>query len=571
MSNTVLKWLILLALVLLIISFISFWFGGKSFSENQVVVSVEGPSQALVGDEIVYKLKYANETKLELKNLKFIFTYPDESIVVDNGKIAADLSSNFEIDILRPGQFGEKEFKGFLTGDKGSIKNAKAFLSFTANGLKTSFEKSVTLATTITGVPVVLSLVAPPNSVSGESVNYIFDYRNESGNDISDLQFKFDYPDGFSPQKLIPAPSAGNHTWSVPFLKKGAGGRITVQGTLSGKEGELKTVAVALKRKIFDQFVNFEKTATSTMIASPLLGLNILVNGAKDYSSFPGDFLEYSINYRNNSNYNLIGLELVASFNGSMFDFETINSGNGYFDSSNDTIVWNAGSVSDFRNLPPNKSGLLNFKVKLKPEIISSFGSRNLFVEMSTRLSTPNVPPDIGDEEIFAVAGVTTKISTQPGIAAFVYHNDPNFGSSGPLPPEVGEETVFTIHWQITNPGNDMSVVKASAVLPTGVSWKNVVSVGTDQPDLIFNKNTSEVVWDLGILPRGVGVSLPKYEGSFQVSIKPSSEQIGSPVVLLKSGKLSGMDTFTKQPIIVNIPDISTSNLIDRPGEGVVK
>lgn len=571
MSNNILKWLILLALVLLIISFISFWFGGKSFSENQVVVSIDGPSQALVGDEIVYKLKYANETKLDLKNLKFFFSYPDESVVIDNGKIAADMTNSFEIDVLKPGQSGEKEFRGFLTGDKGSIKNAKASLSFMANGLKTSFEKSATLATTITGVPVVLSLVAPPNSVSGESINYIFDYRNESGNDISDLQFKFYYPDGFSSQKFTPLPSAGKDTWSIPVLKKGVGGRITVQGTLNGKEGEIKTVSAVLKRKIFDQFVNFEKTATSTMIASPLLGLNILVNDSKDYSSFPGDSLEYSINYRNNSNYNLIGLELTAGLNGSMFDFSTLNSGNGYFDSSSNTIVWNAGAVSDFGNLPPNKTGQLKFKIKLKPDIVSGSGSRNLFVEMTARLSTPNVPPNVGGEEIFAASGVTTKISTQPGLAAFAYYNDPDFGSSGPLPPEVGKETVFTVHWQITNPGNDMSGVKASAVLPTGVTWKNVVSVGTDQPDLVFNKNISEVIWDLGVLPRGVGVLSPKYEGSFQISVKPSSDQKNAPIILLKNGRLSGTDTFTKQPIIVNVRDISTNGLIDMPGEGIVK
>lgn len=569
MSNTVLKWLILLALVLLIISFISFWFGGKSFSENQVVVSIDGPSQALVGDEIVYKLKYANETKLDLKNLKFAFSYPDESVVIENGKIAADMSNNFEIDVLKPGQSGEKEFRGFLTGDKGSIKNAKASLSFMANGLKTSFEKSASLATTITGVPVVLSLVAPPNSVSGESINYIFDYRNESGNDISDLQFKFDYPDGFSSQKFTPSPSAGKDIWSIPILKKGAGGRITVQGILSGKEGEIKTVSTVLKRKIFDQFVNFEKTATSTMIASPLLGLNILVNNSKDYSSFPGDSLEYIINYQNNSNYNLIGLELTAGLNGSMFDFSTLNSGNGYFDSSSNTIVWNSGAVSDFGNLPPNKSGQLKFKVKLKPDIVS--GSRNLFVEMTARLSTSNVPSNVGGEEIFVASGVTTKISTQPGLAASAYYNDPNFGSSGPLPPEIGKETVFTVHWQITNPGNDMSGVKASAVLPTGVTWKNIVSVGTGQPDLVFNKNTSEVIWDLGILPRGAGISSPKYEGSFQISVKPSSDQKNFPIVLLKNGKLSGTDTFTKQSIVVNVRDISTNGLVDRPGEGIVK
>ena len=81
----------------------------------------------------------------------------------------------------------------------------------------------------------------------------------------------------------------------------------------------------------------------------------------------------------------------------------------------------------------------------------------------------------------------------------------------------------------------------------------------------------SEVAWDLGVLPRGICVTAPKYEGSFQISVKPSSDQKNAPIVLLKNGKLLGTDTFTKQTIIINARDITTNDLVDRPGEGIVK
>ena len=570
LSNQILKWLILLALVLLIVSVVSFWFGGKSFSENRVAISIEGPTQASVGDEIAYKIKYANETKLDLKEMKFVFSFPEASIVLDGEKIDSELSKNFEVALLKPGQSGEKEFKGFLAGERGDIKEAKILVSFKAGSLKTVFEKSESLSTTIVNVPVPLSLTAPPNAVSGESVEYIFDYRNESGGDMADLQFKLEYPDGFTPKSFLPAPSGDNDIWNVNLLKRGSGGRITVRGLLSGKEGEIKTVTAVLRKKIFTKYADFEKTAVSTAIANPLLKLNLLVNDSKDYSAFAGDTLKYVLQYQNNSNFNLLGLELTVNLNGAMFDFSTLDSGGGFFDSFANTILWNAGSVPDFGNLVPNKRGQVGFSVILKPGVDIS-GSKNLFVEAAARLSTSNVPTSVGGNEVFATVGVTTKISAQPVFNILSYYNDQNFGSSGPLPPEVGEETVFTVHWQIINPGNDMSGVKASAILPAGVNWKNVTSVGTGQPEIEFNRNFSEVVWDLGVLPRGTGVSLPKYEAIFQVSVKPSSNQRNSPVTLLKNLRLSGTDIFTKQLIVVNVRDLDTNGLAYRPGEGSVK
>mgnify|MGYP001591719582 FL=1 len=570
--NQLLKWLVLLALLLAIVSFLSFWFGSPSFSESGVKLDIEGSTQASVGDEVVYKLKYSNTTKLDLNNMSFKFFYPDNSVVLKDGVVARDLSETFTVGQLSPGQSAEKDFKAFLVGDRGNIKTAKAELSYRAGDLRTTFEKNTSFSTTIVSLPVSLTLSAPPNLVPGQVVNYMLDYRNESNDDIYDLKFEFDYPDGFSIQKSAPLPNTGNYVWIVPVLKKGNGGRISIVGTLNGKEGETKVISVALKRKIGDQYVNYEKAETSSVITNPLLGAEVLVNDSSDYSAFLGDDLNYIIKYSNNSNYNLIGVNLTIKLEGEMYDISSLDTKGGYYDNSNGTILWNASTVSDFANLAPNKKGQVSFRIKLKSSISSGVtGSKNLFVRASARLSTPNVPVNVGGDEIFAESSLVTKISTQPTLKQTVYHNDPAFGSSGPLPLEVGKETSFTIHWQITNPGNDMNGVKIVGILPAGVNWKNIVSVGSGQLEPIFNKNTSEVSWNLGVLPQGIGVTGAKYEASFQVTVKPAINQKGSSVLLIKDSKLSGQDTFTKQSIIVSASDVSTDNLVDRPGEGTVQ
>ena len=580
MAQKLLKWLILLALVLFIVAVVIFLFGKPSFSEDQVVLKLTGPTQASVGDEVVYKVKYGNDTKIKLHNLKFKFTYPEESVVIKDGQVDGELTETFTVDELQSGKSEEKEFRAFIVGDRGNIKNAKIELEFNAGSLRSSFEKSGTISTTLVSVPVSLTLVAPPTAVSGQTINYIFDYRNESGENILDIKFELNYPDGFEIQEQAPPPSPkvsestakpreGN-IWSIPLLRRSEGGRISIKGILRGKEGEIKTASVALKRKVGDKFVTYQKASASSLISNPLLGLEIFANGSRTYAAHLGDRLQYTVRYRNNSNYNLVGLNLEVKLEGEMYDLATLDTNGGFYDSSRGTIVWNAAVVPGFSVFLPNKSGEVKFMVDIKKDFPSSgAGARNFFVKAISRLSTTNIPSGVDGNEIAVSAGMITRISTQPTFLQTAFYNDPAFGLSGPLPPKTGEETVFTIHWQIANPGNDMGQVKVRAMLPSGVMWKNVVSVGLGQIEPAFNPNSSEVVWNIGVLPQGTGVLTPKYEASFQVGIKPSVA--GQLPAIIKDSKFSGADSFTKEEVVINASDLTADDLIDRPGEGTTQ
>lgn len=571
-ANTILKWLGLLALLLLIVSFISFWFGRPSFSESAVVLKLDGPSQASVGDEITYKLTLGNDSRVDLNQLKLKFTHPDDSVVLKDGTVVSGLSQELAIDKISPGQKQEVEFKAFLVGDRGNIKTAKAELFFRAGDLRTEFQKEVLLSTTITSLPVSLTLVAPPNAVPGQAVNYMLDYRNESGSDIADLLFQFNYPDGFAFQSATPSPSQGNNTWAVSVLRQNTGGRISIHGALTGKEGEAKKLSVVLKRKIGDRFVDYEKSEVATDVSSPLLGTEILVNDSATYSASPGDELNYAVKYSNTSNFNLTGLTLAVKLDGQMFDLSSLDTKGGFFDNGNQTIIWNAGSVPDFAALPPNKRGQVEFRVKLKSDVFSGIsGSNNLFVQATSRLSTPNVPSGVGGNEVSTQTSLITKITSQPTFRQLAYYHDPAFGSSGPLPPEVGKDTFFTVHWQVTNPGNDMNSVRLTGTLPSGVMWENATGVTAGQPELTYNTNTSEVIWSMQVLPRGTGIIGDKYEASFRVKIKPSSNQKGSVITLIKDSKLTATDSFTKQNIVLPSGDLTTDDLTDRPNSGTVQ
>lgn len=571
-SGKLLRWFILLAIVLFIVSVVLLIFGKSSFSEKDVVLQLKGPEQAYSGDQATYTLTYQNRTNYTLYGLKFRFVFPPDSVVLRDGIPTDDLAETFEVDELAPDDSASREFTAFLVGDRGNIKEAKTTMTFNAGNLKPLFEKNVTAATPIVGLPVALTLSAPPTATSGQDIIYTLDYRNETAEDISNLTFELKTPDGFTVRRVSPESNAGRNIWNVPLLKRGSGARITIEGVLTGNERDVKNIDALVKRKVGEQLINYVKASSSTVISSPLLGVSIVANGSPDYTAVAGDTLRYVVNYRNSYNQGLVGLTLSVRLEGDMLDFATLHPEKGFFDGITKTIVWNAGALPEFASLAPGQAGTVNFDVKLKSTFPSTaLGVRNFFVKATAILSTPNVPSGLDLPEVVSQSNLITKISTQPTLTQLVYYNDPVFGMAGPLPMQTDTETVFTVHWQLANPGNDLNDATVKATLPPGVVWKNQVSAGTNQPLPVFDRNRSEVSWKLGLLAQGVGIYSPKYDGIFRVGVTPGINERGHSITLLKNIVMSGADSFTKRTIVVTASDAVTQVLVDRPNEGTVQ
>ena len=331
---------------------------------------------------------------------------------------------------------------------------------------------------------------------------------------------------------------------------------------------------VNFKRRVADGYINYQRTSVATVISNPIFQVSILVNNASDYSASLGDRLSYAVKYKNNSNFNIRGVNLAVKLEGDMFDFAELDTKGGLFNETAKTIVWDSSAVPQFLVFPPGGQGQTNFNIIIKSSFPASGtgATKDKFVKVSARLSTPNVPTGIDAEEIVVANSIITKIGTQPTLNQLVYYNDPDFGSSGPLPLRVGEETFFTVYWQLANPGNDAQNVKISAKLPASVEWVDLTKTTIDgQIKPAFNPNSLEVTWSLGRLPYGTGVYGEKYEASFQIKIKPSSAQKGNVVSLLENIRFMGDDSFTGQNIVINKSNVNSGSITDRPGEGTVQ
>lgn len=402
-SGKILKRFFWLALVIVAFALAYFFLNpSPPFSSKNVELTIEAPSETVSGEKINYLVKYRNKNDKLLRDARLTFFYPDDSVVIKDGKPNQFLTENIALGNIEPEAEGVLELSAYLAGSRGDMKTAKAILVFSSTEVSSSFKKEASFSAAISAAPVFLDLIAPTQAISGENVSFQLDYRNESSQDLGELRMKFSYPNGFSPTSFKPSPSSGRNTWDILQLRQGEDGRIIIGGILKGREKESKPVTIILQKKIEGIFADFQKASAVTLMSAPPLSASILVNEQTAYSARPGGRLDYQVKFKNNTDADLLNLSATAKLEGSMFDFASLESG-GIFNNSNKTIYWDGLANPLLNQLAPGQEGAVSFGIKLMGDFPSgSLGAKDLNLKVTVQIKSPTVPSGFNVDKVSA-------------------------------------------------------------------------------------------------------------------------------------------------------------------------
>lgn len=572
---------IVAVVVLIVAVFVVLGFRGSSFSQNNVTVTVSGAAQASSGDEVTYTVHYKNANRVALTDASLTFYYPPDSVIFEGGKMSDRSNATIELGTIEANAEGEKTFTMLVVGAQGDIKSARAALQYTPTDLTTELKVTGEATTEIHALAIPLSVVVPETVVGGQSIAYIIEYTNQSGEDFSSLRVRAKFPEGFRATSFDPAAAHAvalhnqEEYWEVPTLGRGEQGRISIEGVLEGREREGKTLSVTLQKRISGStgltYINFEKAEGTSTIATPLLSVETNLENGPDYVAHLHDRLQYRVTVRNNTDADLSNLTLKTTLEGVMYDTVTIQS-SGFFDSRARSILWTSAVIPELGLLRAHGSVEIPFDIYIKSAFPGGgLGSADSFVKATAVAQTSDVPDYFHGSVLSAQEALITRVSTAPTFGQRLNPQDAQFGALGPYPPRVDHETAFTVRWTLTNPSNDLIPAKVTAVLMPGVMWKKQVRVEGVGSQPVYNAKTSTVTWDLSAVPAGAGVTNPAYEAYFQISVVPSLNQLNSSVPLMKSIQFEGTDSITKEKITRTISDTGTIDIENRRAAGVVQ
>ena len=576
---------LLLALFFALIAWVlySLIFPAAKFETERVILEIAGPQSLLSGQDIAYTIKYGNQERVNLNNAELNVYFPENFVLTETAPLSSSAAdnpgatsriNNWKLGQLKVGQTGEIEIKGRIIAEKGK-QTLTASLSYKPENFNSEFEKNAILETEIASAILSLNIDGPTQITADEKVTYKLTYQNNLKDTEKNSKITVIYPPGFIVEKSKPAPSAekpalrdAGNIWYKDNLEFNQPETIEITGSFAQGSSGKKDLKAKIEIKDGANLILSEEKTLSTAIVKEGLLLNLIINGSTD--SRPvilGDYLNYSITFRNNGQSTMADLEVTATLDGEILDWSSIDDKNkGLI--LGDQIIWDKNLVPALALLPSGNSGSIDFRIKTKDmSFVAGLTGDKL---QATSLAEIKIGQINGQENnsILKSTAIITKINTDLDLrVAGRYFNDDNITvGSGPIPPKVGAATSYQISWTVTNTLHEVKNIKIKTVLPANISWTGVSGIATGQ--LAYDPTAREISWQINRLPVGV----TELTASFNVSLTPSEDQVGKILILTPETTLEAVDSETNAPINLTREAITT-NLETDPiakGKGVV-
>jgi len=532
------KVIFVIIIIGIVIGIAGFWYWRENIYSKEVLkLEILGPEQAEVFEEVQYTVKYKNNGDVRLEELRFFFAFSEHTLL-DPGQKRGVVG---ELEDIYPGEEKTFQFKARLFGRENEVKTAKVWLNYKPRNLQARYESATTFSTAIKSVPLSFDFDLASRVEAGRDFRFYLNYFSSSDYPISDLGVRIEYPDGFEFLRSSPS-SLAKDEWDIPFLNKAEGGRIEIEGKLSGKLNDQKIFKAILGIWKDDEFIPLKELIRGVEITKPQIFVFQLANGSNNYIANPDDLIHYEIFFRNISDEPFSNLFLAVTLDGQAFDFDSIKSDSGQFKNGDNSILWDWRDVSKLRFLARGEEGKVDFWINLKDW--DSSRNKNAVLKNSVIISQV--------KEEFEI-----KMNSKLAVSQKGFFQDEIFGNSGPMPPKVGEKTTYTITWKAENYYNDVENVRVKAVLPASVNLTGRIFPNDQASKFTFDQSSREIVWRVGDMEAGTTDS----NISFQVELTPV--QRGHKALIINEAKIRGEDQWTERIIESTFSQIDT-NLIVR-------
>lgn len=536
-----------------------------AFSEEKIVLEIQGPSEIQSGKNIDYKIKVSNNNRVALKDAVMHLSYSPDINVNDAPFMSGEgfNNSKIEIGLLNANESKTWELTATAFGPRDKQVFFNTVFSYQPENFSSTFEKKQQRASVIKSSALNVSLNATKEAASGEEVALEIVLKNQGNEDFSELSLKMIYPEGFLFKKGQPAPGIEDDTWYIENLKPGEQRKYVISGTLDGENQSTKIFKVmAGKDRSDGEFLKYDETQASTKVIGQRIEINQTINGKTEYFAYAGEVLEFDLKFKNTSAIPLRDLVLRDKITSPVLDKAQVLVDGGYYDSAKDELIWKASDVSALKVLDPNQEGEVKFKIKVLENFpMQTDKDKNFVISCQAVIDSNDVDSPLSQNKKISTRNTEIKINSKLVLEQSGSFADPVITNSGPIPPQVGQETTFTLKFQLRNTSNNLKNVILTTSLPTGVQWKNRMDPET--PGLTFNERTNELEWKLGTIDAGTGFITPVKALAFQVGITPSQNQVNQTVPLLNPIKVTAIDTFTNQSVEYDFQGISTINLTD--------
>lgn len=541
------------------ISALVFFGGGNLISPQNIDLEVITPSLIDGGKAATFQVIATNRNQSELQLVDLIIDYPDGTRSAADPTVALTHERQ-TIGTIKSGEQIKRTVSGIFYGQEGAEQKIKVTLEYNVVGSNAVFEKQTESSFTIGSSPVSLSIESPSEAIAGDPVTMKVVVRSNSAAPINNVVVVGQYPFGFSVANSNPKADAGGTLWRIGTLTPGETQTISLTGSIQGQDGDERVFRFQVGSNS-DQTdtrikVPFLTIPTTLTVHKPFVTGSIAVEGksGSSVSVTPGKQLQGTVRWQNNLSDAISDVELVLTFSGPALDKDSVNPQNGFYQSSNSSIIWTKSQDQSLANVPPGQTGEYQFSFASLPPAAGNVLITNPTITLNlqvrgSRQGGSGLPENIGSAATLAV-----QLASAATVSAQAFHFSGPFTNIGPMPPKAETATTYTIVWTVKNSSNALANTVASAVLPPYVSFMSAIP----GEGITYDAASRTVRWPIGELKAGVGYTLSSRQAAFQVTLVPSTSQVGQAPQLTGTLMLSGQDRFAQVNVNAQAPAPTT-------------
>lgn len=541
-------WILISGLIVIGIGVaVYFAFFRNTFSKENIVVQISGPTEAVAGKEVSWLVTIKNKNEITIEDINLTFNYPSG---VFNSDGSLKKKEKKIIKTIPGGEEKSVNFSGIIFGSEDEIKKAKVSIKYHPKSLSTFFENNATFSTRISETSILFSMNAPNSVDPGQPFSISFSWQSVFSFPLENVQIRLSPPEGFEQisSKLDNERKEGEKIiFDLGSLNEGEGASLKIDGKINGNVGEEKLFRADFG--IFDD-VLYEFTSLAAIkkvitVYASTLDVFLQVNGDSDYIASPGENLAFMLNFSNTGKEVYRNLSLTAELESDVLDFTTLEAPGGTVEGKK--VNFTSKNFPDLLFLGPYGQGSVGFNVKVK-DYDSSFSKENGLIKANITFGTI--------QKSFQIkVSSKTSLNEQAYLALNELPTNVKAANIFTLPENVpllekGKDNFFVINFHLDNKGNKLRNAKIVFTLPQEVSFEN--KVFPQNLNINFDTAKREITLNIG----NIGAkSSQDYFLQFKINPQSLPQQIHNEI------KLTGQDVWTGKNFEISLPSQTTDSL----------
>lgn len=531
------------------ISSVYLFFGGNQISGKNIDFTLTGPVAVAGGDVLELQVAITNNNAVAIEAATLIVSYPAGTKSVEESPREL-FQERINIDDIAPGETRDIIVKSAIFGEENAAREIAATLEYRVKGSNSIFDKKAEPFTfTINSSSIVLRVDVVEKISSGQEFDVKVTLQSNSPTPLKNVLLSAEYPENFTFIRATPDPVYRKNEWVIEDLSAKGTYSVTIRGVASG----VVTDAFQLKfqagtPRTDNQFVVgsvLAQSISTITVERPFVDMKISVGGDSDGDVVlsSGSDAEVVVTVVNTHTDPIYDMTLRVSPTGTAFDESRLRISNGFYDSINKEIRWEASGFEALEKVLPGESREFSFKVSGDKDVPTAI------LDIEANVFARRVSEDRVAEELLGTSVGVLRFASLATLEGEISHGSSIFSDSGPIPPVANRKTTYTVTLAATAGANDLTGAQVTTRLPQYVEWLNISTEGIVE----YNPVSKEVRWSVGAMK-----GKERKDVSFQVALTPGILQVGSTPVIMNQQEFKATDRFTGTPLSTTARPITT-------------